>query len=75
MNDLLNDIRTLEKIQSSFRTVLSTRLNSDKKTIAIKDVFFLLNQMKTEKQVMVNKFEQEAPKDIQDLCNMIRGGK
>jgi len=75
MNDLLNDIRTLEKIQSSFRTVLSTRLNSDKKTNAIKDVYFLLNQMKTEKQVMVNKFEQEAPKDIQDLCNMIRGGK
>ena len=75
MNDLLNDIRTLEKIQSSFRTVLSTRLNSDKKTIAIKDVFFLLNQMKTEKQVMVNKFEQEAPQDIQDLCTMIRGGK
>ena len=75
MNDLLNDIRTLERIQGSFRTVLSTRLNSDKKTNAIKDVFFLLNQMKTEKQVMVNKFEQEAPKDIQDLCTMIRGGK
>jgi len=74
MNDLLNDIRTLERMETSFNKVFSTSKNVERDN-AINDVYFLIKQMKTEKKVMVNKFEQEAPKDIQDLCNMIRGGK
>lgn len=74
MNDLLNDIRTLERMETSFNKVFSTSKNVERDN-AINDVYLLIKQMKTEKQVMVNKYEKEAPKDIQDLCTMIRGGK
>tara|TARA_R100001443_G_scaffold27618_1_gene40864 strand:- start:59 stop:283 length:225 start_codon:yes stop_codon:yes gene_type:complete len=74
MNDLLNDIRTLERMETSFNKVFSTSKNVERDN-AINDVYFLIRQMKTEKQIIVDRFEQEAPKDIQDLCTMIRGGK
>ena len=53
---------------------MPTSNNLERKN-AFKDVNLLLKQMKTEKQVMVNRYEQEAPQDIQDLCTIIRGGK
>jgi len=74
MNDLLNDIRTLERMETSFNKVFSTSRNIERDN-AINDVYFLIKQMKTEKQIIVNKYEQEAPQDIQDLCTIIRGGK
>ena len=75
MNDLLNDIRTLERIEIAFNKLLMPTSNNLERKNAFRDVTFLLKQMKTEKQIIVDKFEQEAPKDIQDLCTMIRGGK
>ena len=75
MNDLLNDIRTLERIETAFNKLLMPTSNNLERKNAFRDVTFLLKQMKTEKQIIVDKFEQEAPKDIQDLCTMIRGGK
>lgn len=75
MNDLLNDIRTLERIEIAFNKLLMPTSNNLERKNAFKDVNLLLKQMKTEKQVMVNRYEQEAPQDIQDLCTIIRGGK
>jgi hypothetical protein len=75
MNDLLNDIRTLERIETAFNKLLMPTSNNLERKNAFRDVNFLLKQMKTEKQIIVDRFEQEAPKDIQDLCTMIRGGK
>ena len=72
MNDLFNDINDLEKVLSKVRNV--NPLNTTSQDLIL-DAVALLDKIIAEKTLSVNKFEKQAPKDIQDLCTMIRGGK
>ena len=49
MNDLLHDIRTLERMETSFNKIFTTSKNVERDN-AINDVYLLLKQMKIEKQ-------------------------
>ena len=72
MNDLFNDINDLEKVLLKVRNV--NPLNTTSQDLIL-DAVALLDKIIAEKTLIVNKFEKQAPKDIQDLCTMIRGGK
>ena len=72
MNDLFNDINDLEKVLSKVRNV--NPLNTTSQDLIL-DAVALLDKIIAEKTLNVNKVEKQAPKDIQDLCTMIRGGK
>ena len=67
MNETLHDIQSLEKV----RKILSNVPYS----IDICRATMILDYLITEKDNQVKQFENQAPKDIQDLCTMIRGVK
>ena len=68
MNDLLNDINKLQKITDRISKNVSWNLH-------VATALSELRQMIEEKQKIVDEFEKQAPQDIQDLCNIIRGTK
>ena len=74
MNDVYNDLRTLKRMDLALQ---NARFAKDKKARAQAkvDLQFLLAQMIVEKKTIIEMHEKQAPKDIQDLCTMIRGGK
>ena len=74
MNDLLNDIKKLDEAKHHLILAFNTTNNmTTQKDIqnAMNSICSVIN----EKQLMVDNFEKQAPQDIQDLCNYIRGGK
>ena len=58
MNDLSNDIRTLDSMKEHLLHASQTS-NIKERQIAIDTVWFLINQMKFEKQKIIERFEQE----------------
>jgi len=67
MNETLHDIQSLEKV----RKILSNVPYS----IDICTATMILDNLIAEKDNQVKQFENQAPKDIQELCTMIRGVK
>jgi hypothetical protein len=58
MNDLLNDIRALDSMKIHLLHASQTS-NIKERQIAIDTVWFLINQMKFEKQKIIERFEKE----------------
>ena len=58
MNDLSNDIRTLDSMKKHLLHASQTS-NIKERQIAIDTVWFLINQMKFEKQKIIERFEKE----------------
>ena len=67
MNDLLNDIEKLQRVNRVLSNVPSLK--------DIQSVQLYLGNMIKQKQKIVDNFEQKAPNHIQDLCNQIRGAR
>ena len=65
MNDLLNDIEKLQRVNRVLSNVPSLK--------DIQSVQLYLGNMIKQKQKIVDNFEKKAPNHIQDLCNQIRG--
>ena len=74
MNDLLHDIEELNKAKNRLDI---TSISKDPKFIdqAIQEALLIITKKLAEKIRMVDDFEKQAPQDIQNLCNYIRGGK
>ena len=72
MNDLLHDIEELNKVK---KRLDMTSITADPKFIdqAIQEALLIIRKKLAEKIRMVDNFEKQAPQDIQDLCNYIRG--
>tara|TARA_R100000742_G_C4266502_1_gene84612 strand:+ start:677 stop:910 length:234 start_codon:yes stop_codon:yes gene_type:complete len=74
MQDLLHDIKKLEEakhhliLASGTTNKITTQADITKAVICISSLI-------EEKQKIVDEFEKQAPKGIQDLCNHIRGEK
>jgi|TARA_R110002126_G_scaffold261351_2_gene404248 hypothetical protein len=58
MNDLSNDIRALDSMKIHLLHASQTS-NIKERQIAIDTVWFLINQMKFEKQKIIERFEKE----------------
>tara|TARA_R110000782_G_scaffold188593_1_gene278582 strand:+ start:420 stop:623 length:204 start_codon:yes stop_codon:yes gene_type:complete len=67
MNDLLNDIEKLQRVNRVLSNVPSLK--------DIQSVQLYLGNMIKQKQKIVDNFEKKAPNHIQDLCNQIRGAR
>ena len=72
MNDLLHDIEELNKVK---KRLDMTSITTDPKFIdqAIQEALLIIRKKLAEKIRMVDNFKKQAPQDIQDLCNYIRG--
>jgi len=58
MNDLLNNIKTLDSMKEHLFHASTTNLEKEKQ-IAIDTVWFLINQMKFEKLKIIENFEKD----------------
>lgn len=58
MNDLLNNIKTLDSMKQHLYHASTTTIEKEKQ-IAIDTVWFLINQMKFEKLKIIETFEKE----------------
>jgi len=58
MNDLSNDIRTLDSMKKHLYDASKTS-NKKERQLAIDTVWFLINQMKFEKLKIIERFEKE----------------
>ena len=58
MNDLLNNIKTLDSMKQHLHHASTTTIEKEKQ-IAIDTVWFLINQMKFEKLKIIETFEKE----------------
>jgi len=58
MNDLINDIKTLDSMKEHLFHASTTNLEKEKQ-IAIDTVWFLINQMKFEKLKIIENFEKD----------------
>ena len=58
MNDLSNDIRALDSMKIHLHHASKTS-NKKERQLAIDTVWFLINQMKFEKQKIIEAFEKE----------------
>ena len=63
MNDIINDIDKLTDIKQSVGLFSTSTIQS------------LIQELIDEKQLIVDRFERQAPNHIQELCSSIRGGK
>lgn len=67
MNEVLNDIEKLEKLENLlWKKDLSNGFSRNAISIYIQEMI-------EEKQKSVTEFEKQAPTHIQDLCNQLRG--
>lgn len=66
MNDLLNDIEKLEKLENLL-------WEKDLSNFSRNAISIYIQEMIGEKQKSVTEFEKQAPTHIQDLCNQLRG--
>jgi hypothetical protein len=67
MNEVLNDIEKLEKLENLlWEKDLSNGFSRNAISIYIQEMI-------EEKQKSVTEFEKQAPNHIQDLCNQLRG--
>ena len=66
MNDLLNDIEKLKKLENLL-------WEKDLSNFSRNAISIYIQEMIGEKQKSVTEFEKQAPTHIQDLCNQLRG--
>ena len=79
MNDLLHDIKKLKEVKHHLILAGGTTNKITEHTpegvADIRRAKICITSLIEEKQKIVDDFEKQAPQDIQDLCNSIRGGK
>ena len=66
MNDLINDIEKLKKLENLLWEKDLSNFSRNAISIYIQEII-------GEKQKSVTEFEKQAPTHIQDLCNQLRG--
>ena len=73
MNEVLNDIEKLEKLENLFQVSLLIWKKDLSNGFSRNAISIYIQEMIEEKQKSVTEFEKQAPTHIQDLCNQLRG--